>query len=329
MSKSLGKTYLVTGAAGFIGSRFIESCTEKGISLISVDREALFKDRHPHLYLNFSFGRIVDLENLFEWLQNQRPELDAIVHLGAITDTREGHLPLLQRLNIEYSKSLWSYAHQNKIPFIYASSAATYGDGSLGYNDDETLISSLHPLNPYGDSKLKFDLWALDQEKQGNHPPTWSGFKFFNVYGWGERHKGFMSSVVLHAFDEIQKTGQVTLFKSHREEIADGFQKRDFIDVADILEVLHFAIKKPIQRGIYNLGTGQARTYLDLAKAVFRALNQPEKIQFIDTPLSIRDKYQYFTEAKMDRLRAQGDHRPFTSLENGVQKYIEKLLTAI
>jgi ADP-L-glycero-D-manno-heptose 6-epimerase len=333
MSHHHKKTYLITGAAGFIGSRFAESCNQRGISFISVDQETHFNTRVENHCVRHS--HIVDLEILFSWLHSQHPKdlesdpakkLDGIVHLGAITDTRESNLELLQRLNLQYSKSLWNYATQERIPFIYASSAATYGDGTLGYADDESLIPQLHPLNAYGESKQNFDLWVLEQERQGSCPPSWAGFKFFNVYGFGERHKGFMSSVVFHAFDEIQKTGQVTLFKSHREGIADGEQKRDFIYVEDLVQVLHFALDKPISRGIYNLGTGQARTFLDLAKSVFISLKRPEKINFIDTPLSIRDKYQYYTQATMDRLRSEGFFAPFTPLEEGVQQYISRLM---
>lgn len=323
MTKLFQKTYLVTGAAGFIGSRFVESCANKGISLISVDREDYFRSRP--LNHSLPFGQVIDLENLFSWLQSNQPKLDAIVHLGAITDTRENQKDLLNELNLNYSKRLWNYAAHRGIAFLYASSAATYGDGSNGYDDQELLIPKLKPLNLYGESKQKFDLWALEQEKQGNKPPLWSGFKFFNVYGYGEAHKGFMSSVALHCFEQIQSTAQVRLFKSHRPDILDGDQKRDFIYVQDVIDALHFALSKPIQRGIYNLGTGQARTFKDLACAIFKALQKPIKIEFVDTPLSIRDKYQYFTEAKMDRFRDQGYFEAFTSLEEGVQKYVHLL----
>lgn len=321
------KSYLITGAAGFIGSRIASSCQAKKIQFTSVDRKEFFKNRPEKK--GISFGEVIDLENLFDYLEKNRPHFDAIIHMGAITDTRANDLTELNRLNLEYSKSLWTYATQMKIPFIYASSAATYGDGQSGYDDREDLMPQLKPLNAYGDSKLKFDLWALDQEKKGNHPPIWSGYKFFNVYGYGEAHKGFMSSVVFHAYEEILKDGQVTLFKSHRPGIADGMQKRDFVFVDDIVDVIHFALEKPIQRGIYNLGSGQARPFLDLARAVFKAMGKPEKLHFIETPLSIRDKYQYFTEAEMGRLKAQGYTQPFTSLEEGAQKYIQLLKKSI
>ena len=318
------KTYLITGAAGFIGARFIESCNALGHRLFSVDDLEHFKKRQENK--NLDFGKQIDRSNLFTWLNSLQPHFDGIIHLGAITDTRETNEQRLNQLNLEYSKNLWIYASKNKIPYIYASSAATYGDGLNGYDDIESKISELKPLNLYGESKLKFDIWALAQEKLKNSPPSWAGFKFFNVYGFGERHKNFMSSVVLHAYDQIQKTGQVTLFKSHKEGIADGEQKRDFIYVEDVVQALHFALEKPILRGIFNLGTGQARSFLDLARSVFSALGKPENIQFIDTPIAIRDKYQYFTQAEMKRLRFEGFKLPFTDLEVGTQKYIERLV---
>jgi ADP-L-glycero-D-manno-heptose 6-epimerase len=208
---------------------------------------------------------------------------------------------------------------------IYASSAATYGDGAQGYDDDESKLGLLKPLNLYGESKHKFDLWALEQEKRGVQPPHWAGFKFFNVYGFGERHKGRMASVVLHSSTQIKSQGFVRLFKSHREGIADGHQKRDFVYVGDVISVLHFALDQPISRGIFNLGTGQARTFLDLTRAVFKAMHREEKIDFVDTPVEIRDKYQYFTEARMQKLKSAGYTQPFTSLEEGVKAYLERL----
>jgi ADP-L-glycero-D-manno-heptose 6-epimerase len=249
----------------------------------------------------------------------------AIVHLGACTDTREQNIEYLARVNIRASQDLWRYATEARVPFIYASSAATYGGGERGYDDDETLIPSLTPLNPYGDSKQQFDLWALDQERRGEHPPAWCGLKFFNVYGFGERHKGPMASVVLHAYDQIEATGQVRLFKSHRPGVADGHQSRDFILVDDVVDVLVWLVAQPVARGIYNLGTGRARTFLDLAKAVFGALGRPDRIEFIDTPQDVRRHYQYFTEARMSRLRSAGYVRPFTTLEEGVASYVRRL----
>lgn len=314
---------LVTGAAGFIGARFVESCNAQRIPTISVDKSEHFESRPEHASIDF--GRIVDREELFAWLGAERPKLASIVHLGACADTTETDEEYLRRMNIEYSQKIWDHCVREKIALVYASSAATYGGGELGYDDDVALLPKLKPLNLYGQSKNVFDAWALAEEKRGSRPPSWSGFKFFNVYGFGERHKNKMASVVLHAFDQIRGGGRVKLFKSHRAGIADGHQKRDFIAVEDVLDVLHFARTKPIARGIYNLGTGEARTFLDLARAVFTALGVPEKIDFIPTPESIREKYQYFTEARMDRLRAQGYAKPFTSLEDGVATYVKKL----
>lgn len=248
------------------------------------------------------------------------------MHLGACTDTTELDEDYLRRTNLEYSQMLWRHCTLRKIPMVYASSAATYGEGELGYDDDEALIPKLRPLNPYGESKRLFDLWALEQERAGQHPPAWSGFKFFNVYGFGERHKGKMASVVLHAFDQIRDRGTVRLFRSHREGIADGHQKRDFIFVDDVIEVLEFARSTPIQRGIFNLGTGRARTFLDLVKATFAAMGAPENITFFDTPEELRERYQYFTEARMQKLRGVGYTKLFTSLEDGVAAYIKRLL---
>lgn len=314
--------YLVTGAAGFIGARFVESCNQRGIPVISVDREAYFQQRSQHQGIHF--GTLIDRDVLQKHLGvDLNPQ--AIIHLGACANTMELDEAYLDRVNVKYSQFLWEYASKKQIPLVYASSAATYGDGSLGYNDLEENIPHLRPLNPYGQSKQTFDLWALAQEKKGITPAQWSGFKFFNVYGWGENHKGPMASVVLHSFHQIRKENKIQLFRSHRTGIADGHQKRDFIHVNDIVNVLHFALEKPISRGIYNLGTGHARTFLDLARAVFHALGKDENIEFIDTPEAIRDRYQYFTEAKMERIRSLGYNLPFQSLEEGIQCYIQQL----
>lgn len=359
--KTQPRKILVTGAAGFIGARFIESCrqTAQGIpanqaargepgtsalselSVISVDHPRPFglegyatpglaegaADAARSEHQAVDFGTRVPAADLEAWLAREQPALDSIIHLGAISTTTEFNWAKFQRWNIDYSKMLWSYAVKHQVPFIYASSAATYGEGEAGYDDDETTMAALKPLNPYGRSKLEFDLWALDQDRQGLAPPAWSGFKFFNVYGYGERHKGKQASVVLHSYDQIRRTGRATLFKSHREAIADGEQRRDFVFIDDVIRVLQFARQQPIHRGIYNLGTGQARSFLDLARATFAALGKPADIGFVPTPEAIRDKYQYFTEARTARLRAAGYSAPFTSLEDGIRQYVARLRT--
>jgi ADP-L-glycero-D-manno-heptose 6-epimerase len=317
---------LVTGAAGFIGARFVESCAERGIPFVAVDRATHFAARTEHAAVDPA--AIVDRDALFAWLAAERPALAGIVHLGARTDTTELDRALLERANVDYSRALWRHAAEAGVPFVYASSAATYGDGSRGYDDDEAAIAKLAPLNPYGESKQRFDLEALAAEARGSAPPCWSGFKFFNVYGFGERHKGRMASVVLHAFDQIRASGRVRLFRSHRAGIADGEQQRDFVAVEDVIDALHFAFDRPLARGIYNLGTGRARTFLDLAHATFAALGRAPRIEFVDTPAALRDRYQYFTEARMEKLRAAGWTRPATPLEEGVARYVERLARA-
>lgn len=317
---------LVTGAAGFIGARFVESCGARGIPVVSVDRKASFGERPEHR--GFDFGTIVDFEALDAWLAAERPTLRGIVHLGACTDTTEMDVTYLRRVNLEYSERLWRYATERRVPLVYASSAATYGDGALGYDDDEARIPELRPLNPYGESKQRFDLYALAEERAGRTPPAWTGFKFFNVYGYGERHKGKMASVILHAFDQIRADGEVRLFKSYHPDFADGAQRRDFVAVDDVVAVLHFALDRPIARGILNLGSGTSRTFLDLAHATFAALGLAPRILFIDMPETLRPRYQYATEARMARLRAAGYDAPFLSLEDGARRYVERLLAA-
>jgi len=314
---------LVTGAAGFVGARFIESCNRVGQPVISVDARRHFSERPEHRGLDF--GVIVDREELFDVLAREKPAVSAVVHLGACTDTMQYDEAFLTRVNLEYSKSLWNYCTTERLPFVYASSGATYGGGEQGFDDDEKRIAELAPLNPYGESKQRFDLWALAEERGGKAPPAWAGFKFFNVYGFGERHKTKMASMVIHTVDQVTASGEVKLFESHKPGVANGHQKRDFIYVEDVVDVLHFALRKPLARGIFNLGSGQARTFLDLVQATFKAMGKPEKIRFVPTPEALRARYQYFTEARMARLRAEGYTRPFTSLEDGVTKYVSRL----
>ena len=312
---------VITGAAGFIGSCLVARLNEAGYNdLILVDDfSRLDKIRNLEGKI---FSQKVERSEFHDWLRKEHRFVQFVFHIGARTDTTEFRKEIFDELNVRYSQEVWNNCVEFGLPLVYASSAATYGAGELGYSDDHAIVSKLHPLNPYGDSKLQFDVWALGEERAGRTPPAWSGFRFFNVYGPGERHKGKMASVVLHAFDQIRSGGEVTLFRSHKPGIADGEQKRDFVYVDDVVDVLDFALRAPLARGIYNLGTGTARTFLDLVRATFRSSGAPERIRFVDTPEAIRERYQYFTEARMDRLRAAGWTRPFTSLEDGVARYV-------
>ena len=319
---------LVTGAAGFIGYRTAKTLIARGHQVIGVDEPLFFETRPEHQDLQLTQKLAPDAildRGFFEELAKAGAPVKAVFHMGASSDTTEMRVDYLKRVNVDYSKQLWELCTEFGIPFIYASSAATYGAGEEGYRDDESRMDRLKPLNPYGDSKLQFDLWALEQSKRGHEPPAWSGFKFFNVYGFGERHKGRQSSVVLQGFDQILTNGKLKLFKSHKAGIPDGEQKRDFIFVDDVVDAMMFALEKPIRRGIFNLGTGKARSFLDLAHATFEALGISPRIEFIDTPVAIRDRYQYFTEAPMQKLRAEGYGREFTSLERGVAATVQEL----
>ena len=315
-------TLLVTGAAGFIGARFVESCNARGVPVVSVDRRDAFTNRPEHARLDF--GHVLDIDELESWLSVRR-ELAGIVHMGAISATTEMDEALLARFNVDYSKMVWNTARRLGVPCVYASSAAVYGDGTLGFDDDDALVPRFRPLNPYGQSKRRFDLWALEEAAAARTPPAWAGFRFFNVYGFGERHKGGMASVVLHGYDQAKATGAIRLFRSHKPEVADGHQTRDFVDVRDAVDAIWFALGSPVRSGIFNVGTGAARTFQDLARAVFESLGLPENVEFIDTPPALRERYQYFTEAKMERLRAQGFKKKPIGLEDGVDWYVRRL----
>jgi len=313
---------IVTGAAGFIGSYLIRKLNQENFNaVIAVDT---FED--PAKSKNLEGLRIeekVDLHEFRTWLDKHYELVEFIFHIGAITDTSEFDKQLLNRLNTQYTKDLWTRCVQYQIPFVYASSAATYGLGEFGYDDNEALIPKLTPLNPYGQSKQDFDIWALHQKEK---PFFWAGLKFFNVYGPQEYHKGRMASVIWHAFTQIQKTGKMKLFRSHNPQYKDGEQMRDFVYVKDVVEVCYFLMHLRKNSGIYNLGSGKARTFLDLTRAVFNAVNKPESIDFIDTPVDIRDKYQYFTEAKMEKLRKIGYVKLFHTLEEGTTDYVQNYL---
>ena len=317
------KYTVVTGAAGFIGSCMVNKLNNKGLTNIIVVDD-FSNPLKNHNLDHKSIAGHVHRDEFINWLQKHQEEVDSVYHLGARTDTTEFDVEIFNRLNLNYSKQVWDACSQYRIPLIYASSAATYGMGEHGYIDDHSIVESLRPLNPYGESKNDFDIWALKQEK---FPPFWAGMKFFNVYGPNEYHKGRMASVILHAFKQINETGGVKLFRSHRSGFADGMQLRDFVYVKDVVDVLYFMIHTRPQSGLYNLGTGQARAFLHLAKAVFHALEIPEKIEFVDTPLDIREKYQYFTEADMTKLKTvAGYPAHFYTLEEGVYEYVTEFL---
>ncbi len=314
---------VVTGAAGFIGSCLIARLNEEGFNdLIAVDDFS-----HPEKENNLAGKKItmrVERKDFFNWLKENHKFVQFIFHLGARTDTTEFNKTIFDELNLNYSKDVWKACIEYGLPLVYASSAATYGNGEFGYNDDNAFIPKLHPLNPYGDSKNDFDKWAIVQEET---PYFWAGLKFFNVYGPNEYHKGRMASVIIHAFKQISETGKMKLFRSHKAEFKDGEQLRDFVYVKDVSEVCMFLLHHRKDSGIYNLGTGHARTFLDLVKNTFRAMNKKEQIEFIDTPVDIRDKYQYFTEAKMNKLHSIGYSKHFYSLEDGVNDYVVNYLS--
>ena len=316
---------VVTGAAGFIGSCMVGKLNNKGFRDIILVDDFTKTEKDPNIF-HKSFLNKVERGVFFPWLTRHASQVEFIFHLGARTDTTEFNQAIFDDLNLNYSKQLWNACCEYRIPLAYASSAATYGDGSLGYDDhDPSLSSLLKPLNPYGISKNDFDIWALQQQQT---PPNWFGLKFFNVFGPNEYHKGRMASVVYHAFNQIvQEKGRVVkLFRSHNPAYTDGGQLRDFIYVKDVTDVLYFLMNHPSDPGIYNLGTGKARTFLDLVNSVFSALNLPPSIEFIDTPADIRDKYQYFTEARMEKLHEIGYSRPFYTLEGAVEEYVQGYL---
>ncbi|MFH2141058.1 MAG: ADP-glyceromanno-heptose 6-epimerase [Bacteroidota bacterium] len=315
---------IITGAAGFIGSNLIQKLNdEKFYDIVLVDD---FSKKAKEInYITKRYTVLVDRKDFFEWLSKNHQFVQFIFHLGARTDTTEFDMNILNALNLNYSKSVWNACCQYGIPLIYASSAATYGDGALGYSDSHEMINKLSPLNPYGVSKNNFDVWALEQKVK---PFFWTGIKFFNVYGPNEYHKGRMASVVYHAFNQVKTKKRIDLFKSHIPEFKNGEQMRDFIYIDDVVDVLYYFMHHRKNSGIYNLGTGKARTFNDLAKSVFKSLQLSENIGYIDTPVDIREKYQYFTEAKMEKFRSTGYLKDFVSLEDGISTYINTYLSA-
>jgi ADP-L-glycero-D-manno-heptose 6-epimerase len=313
---------ILTGAAGFIGSCMLRKLNiEKITDIVIVDD--ISKTEKLNNYSHSTYSLKVDRKDFIEWFKENASQVEGVYHLGARTDTTEFNWNVFEELNLEYTKNIWTICADNNIPMVYASSAATYGGGENGYEDDLALISKLKPLNPYGRSKQEFDLWALSQDKK---PPFWAGLKFFNVYGPNEYHKGRMASVIFHSFNQITATNKVKLFRSHRPDYKDGQQMRDFVYVKDVIDVLFFLMTNKPQSSIYNLGSGKARSFYDLASATFSAMGKEENIEYIDIPEDIRDKYQYFTEAFMNKLKSVGYNRPFYSLEEGVKDYVQNYL---
>lgn len=314
---------VVTGAAGFIGSCLVSKLNQEGFEDIVVVDDFSNPEKNKNLE-NKKITSKVDRNEFFKWLDENQKMVQFIFHIGARTDTTEFDTSIFDKLNIGYTKQMWKACVKYGLPLVYASSAATYGLGEYGYEDNHDIIEKLKPLNPYGDSKNDFDKWALAQEEK---PYFWVGLKFFNVYGPNEFHKARMASVIFHAFNQIKATGGMKLFRSHNPDYKDGEQIRDFVYVKDVVDILLFFMNHRKDSGIYNLGTGKARTFLDLTKNTFRAMGVEENISFVDTPEDIRDKYQYFTEAKMEKLRKIGYSKEFHTLEEGIEDYVKNYLT--
>jgi ADP-L-glycero-D-manno-heptose 6-epimerase len=313
---------VVTGAVGFIGSAFVGYLNQLGFTeVIVVDDFYQWKKEK-----NLKGKRVqewVHRDLFIPYFEKQAAQIDVVFHLGARTDTISEDTAVFNRLNLQYSKDIWRLCSMHGIPLVYASSAATYGDGSHGFSDAHDVVPGLKPLNAYAISKQQFDQWVLEQDVS---PPRWYGLKFFNVYGPNEYHKARMASVIFHAWHQIRDTGKLKLFKSHRPDYADGGQERDFIYVRDVLQMVWNVYDLKPQSGLYNVGTGKARTFQDLGESTFRALGLEPNIEYIDMPEDLREKYQYFTEADMTKWKSANLPLPATSLEDGVKDYVQQYL---
>lgn len=313
---------VITGAAGFIGSCLVAKLNTEGYNDLVLVDDFSHAEKAKNLE-GKKYTTQVHRNDFEQWIDENQNQIEFIFHIGARTDTTEFDVEIFNRLNLNYTKMVWNKCVQYGLPLVYASSAATYGLGELGYDDNESLLPQLKPLNPYGDSKNDFDKWAVQQE---HTPYFWAGLKFFNVYGPNEYHKGRMASVIMHGYNQIKNVGKMRLFRSHNPNYTDGGQMRDFVYVKDLVNVCYFLMHHRKNSGIYNLGSGTARKFIDLAKATFAAMAVPENIEFIDTPADIRDKYQYFTEANMAKLKGIGYNIPFHTLEEGVTDYVKNYL---
>jgi ADP-L-glycero-D-manno-heptose 6-epimerase len=313
---------IITGAAGFIGSNLLGKLNNEGFKDIILvdDFSNPIKNKN---FENKTYSGKINRSEFIQWIPINHRFIQFIFHMGARTDTTEFDVSVFKTLNLDYSKKIWNKCVEFGLPLVYASSAATYGLGEYGYNDDHTVVGKLKPLNPYGESKNEFDKWALKQEHK---PYFWTGLKFFNVYGPNEYHKKRMASVIFHTFNQIKATGKMKLFRSHDPGYKDGEQARDFVYVKDVVNVMYYLMHYRKNSGIYNVGTGKARTFLELARNTFKAMDLPERIEYIDIPADIRDKYQYFTEAKIEKLQSAGYKNDFYSLEDGINDYVTNYL---
>ncbi|MBX3102243.1 MAG: ADP-glyceromanno-heptose 6-epimerase [Bacteroidetes bacterium] len=316
---------VITGAAGFIGSVVVARLNAEGYRDVVLADDFTRPDKAPN-WQEKAYTVTVPRQELEAWLAANSTYIQAILHLGARTDTTEQSRPVFEELNLNYSRMLWNWCVQHQVPLIYASSAATYGDGHLGFADTPPNAHQLQPLNPYAWSKNEFDKFVLDEAAAGRQPFFWAGLKFFNVYGPNEYHKGRMASVPFHAFGQIRKEGHLRLFRSHRADYADGEQRRDFIYVQDVASVILWLLQERPRSGLFNLGSGRARSFNDLAHAIFAAMNLPPDIRYMDMPEDIRNSYQYFTEADMHSLVTSGYPHPFTSIEDGIADYVRQYL---
>ncbi|WP_395443656.1 ADP-glyceromanno-heptose 6-epimerase [Caulobacter sp. UC70_42] len=316
---------LVTGGAGFIGSNIVARlCEDPALDVVVCDR---LRDAASGKWRNIAKHPIADFvapEQLFDWLARRGAEVELIVHMGAVSSTTEADADKIVQSNFVLSRDLWDWCAQHGKRLIYASSAATYGDGSLGFEgkDDLASLQALRPLNAYGWSKALFDIYAVREAHRGHSPAQWAGLKFFNVYGPNEEHKDGMKSVVAQIWPRVAAGEGVRLFKSHHPDYEDGGQLRDFVYVRDAVDVIAWLARNPTVNGVFNLGSGHARSFRDLAVATFEAVNREPDITYIDMPEVLRGKYQYYTQADMSRLRAAGYDAPMTSLEDGVADYV-------